>query len=261
MRKGTLWHFRANMRFLNNRVALHFKSTPLKTFWKILTCHRVMIVSVTPSRYDFLLALWNFPCLCNCCWRFISALLRTLFFELFFFFFFDRPLAANASLCQCTGTQTPLKPELKKTHVDDYWCAAQTYSHNTCDISSAPLSSDGLERRIWQRRYLDPGVDLLANTIGGVRAANSLACILDQQRPPRTLRDHVQSASALSALKKSLVTNLSAKRQHSVAKLSAKRNVLLAKRDFLVANGRMAADFSSPEKGSVECAGECPDTV
>ena len=75
-----------------------------------------------------------------------------------------------------------------------------------------------------------------------------LPCIfdLDQQRPPRTLRDHVQSASALSALKKSLVANLSAKRQLSVAKLSAKRNVSLAKRDFLVANGRMAADFSSP---------------
>ena len=73
-----------------------------------------------------------------------------------------------------------------------------------------------------------------------------LPCILDQQRPPRTLRDHVQSASALSALKKSLVANLSAKRQLSVAKPSAKRNVSLAKRDFLVANGRMAADFSSP---------------
>ena len=92
-----------------------------------------------------------------------------------------------------------------------------------------------------------PGVDLLANTIDRVRIANSLAnCILDQQSPPRTLRDHVQSASALSALKKSLFANLSAKRQLSVAKLSAKRNVSLAKRDFLVANGRMAADFSSP---------------
>ena len=73
-----------------------------------------------------------------------------------------------------------------------------------------------------------------------------LPCILDQQRPPRILRDHVQSASALFALKKSLVANLSAKRQLSVVKLSAKRNVSLAKRDFLVANGRMAADFSSP---------------
>ena len=75
-----------------------------------------------------------------------------------------------------------------------------------------------------------------------------LPCILDRQRRlPRTLRDHVRSASALSALKKSLVANLSAKRQLSVAKLSAKRIFSLAKRDFLVANGRMAADFSSPE--------------
>ena len=74
-----------------------------------------------------------------------------------------------------------------------------------------------------------------------------LPCILDRQRRlPRTLRDHVRSASALSALKKSLVANLSAKRQLSVAKLSAKRIFSLAKRDFLVANGRMAADFSSP---------------
>ena len=42
---------------------------------------------------------------------------------------------------------------------------------------------------------------------------------------------------------KSLVDNLSGKRQLSVTKLSAKRIFSLAKRDFLVANGRMAADF------------------
>ena len=72
-----------------------------------------------------------------------------------------------------------------------------------------------------------------------------------QRRLPRTFLDHVRSASALSALKKSLVANLSAKRQLSVAKLSAKRIFSLAKRDFLVANGRMhmAADFSSPANG------------
>ena len=75
-----------------------------------------------------------------------------------------------------------------------------------------------------------------------------LPCILDRQRRlSGTLRDHVRSASALSALKKSLVANLSAKRQLSVAKLSAKRIFSHAKRDFLVANGRMAADFSSPD--------------
>ena len=68
----------------------------------------------------------------------------------------------------------------------------------------------------------------------------------DRQGLPRTLRDHVRSSSALSAFKKRLVANLSAKLQLSVAKLSTKGIFSLAKRDFLVANGRMAADFSSP---------------
>ena len=81
-----------------------------------------------------------------------------------------------------------------------------------------------------------------------------------RRRLSKTLRDHVRSASALSALKKSLVANLSAKRQLSVAKLSAKRIFSLAKRDFLVANGRMAADFSSPEKVPVTAA-NVRDTV
>ena len=86
---------------------------------------------------------------------------------------------------------------------------------------------------------------------------SQLPCILDRQRRlPKTLRDHVRSASALSALKESLVANLSAKRQLSFAKLSAKRIFSLAKRDFLVANGRMAADFSSP--GSAPQNGDGP---
>ena len=94
--------------------------------------------------------------------------------------------------------------------------------------------------------HLDTGGGFTRKHDRGARTANS-RCILDRQRRlPKTLRDHVQSASALSALKKSLVANLSAKRQLSVAKLSAKRIFSLAKRDFLVANGRMAADFSSP---------------
>ena len=98
-----------------------------------------------------------------------------------------------------------------------------------------------------------PGVDLLANTTDGVRTANSLASWTNKDRVlPRTLHDHVQSASALSALKKVWSRNLSAKRHLSVAKLSAKKNVSLAKRDFLVANGRMAADFSSPESVTVD---------
>ena len=158
-----------------------------------------MIVSVTPSRHEFLLALWNFPCLC--CWRLISVLLRTLFFEFFFFFFFDRTLAANAGLCQCTGAFSPLKPELKKTHVDCDWCAAQTDSHNACDISSVPLSSVGLERRISGKAPRPRGGFTRKHDRRGPNG--QLQCILDQQRPPRTLRDPVQSAyaSALSALK------------------------------------------------------------
>ena len=55
-----------------------------------------------------------------------------------------------------------------------------------------------------------------------------------------------ESASVLSALKNGLVANLSDERQLAVAKLSTKRNFSLAKRDILVANGRMVADFSSP---------------
>ena len=92
-------------------------------------------------------------------------------------------------------------------------------------------------------------VDLLANTIdaAGPERPTPLHLGPTKTRLPRTLRDHVRSASALSALKNSLVANLSAKWQLSVAKLSAKRIFSLAKRDFLVANGRMAADFSSPE--------------
>ena len=98
-----------------------------------------------------------------------------------------------------------------------------------------------------QGRHLDPGVGFTRKH--DRRGPNrQFPCILDRQRLPRTLRDHVESDfSALSALKKSLVASLSAKRQLSVAKLSAKRIFSLAKQDFLVANGRMAADFSSPE--------------
>ena len=79
-------------------------------------------------------------------------------------------------------------------------------------------------------------VNLLANTIDRARTANSLAS--RTERLPRTLRDHVRSASALSALTTSSVANLSAKRQLSVAKMSTKRIFSLATRDFFVVNGR-----------------------
>ena len=124
--------------------------------------------------------------------------------------------------------------------------ALQTDSHSTYDIFSAPQSSDGLGRRISGKAPRHRGWVYSQTRSTGPNG--QLPCILNRQRRlPKTLRDQVQSASALSALKKSLVANLSAKRQLSVAKLSAKRIFSLAKRDFLVANGRMAADFSSPD--------------
>ena len=245
------------------RVALDFKSTPLKTFLKNLDlpqsydCFRntkkgVLCTAKTPpspSRHEFLLALWNFPCLC--CWRLISVLLRTLFFEFFFFFFFDRTLAFGLCQLQCTAALSALKPELKKTHVDD-WCAAQTDSHNACDISSVPLSSVGLERRISGKAPRHRGW-IYTRNYSQTRSTGSERPTPMHLGPTKTATHlarfrRVQSAysSALSALKKCLVANLSAKRQLSVAKLSAKRNVSLAKREFLVANGRMAANFSSP---------------
>ena len=118
-------------------------------------------------------------------------------------------------------------------------------------IFSPPHKAQMVSEGESQGRHLDTGGGFTRKHDRRAQTANSL-CILDRQRRlPKTLRDHVRSASALSAsalsaLKKSLVANLSAKRQLSVAKLSAKRIFSLAKRDFLVANGRMAADFSSP---------------
>ena len=134
-------------------------------------------------------------------------------------------------------------------------CASQTDSHSAYDIFSAPQSSDGLGRRISGKAPRHRGWVYSQARLTG--PSGQLPCILDRQRRlPKTLRDHVQSASALSALKKSLVANLSAKRQLSVAKLSAKRIFSLAKRDFLVANGRMAADFSSPVHVTVSICGD-----
>ena len=63
MRKGTLlWHFRANMSFLNIRVALDFKTTPLKTVLKNLDLPRSYdrFRNTKSGRHEFLLALWNF---------------------------------------------------------------------------------------------------------------------------------------------------------------------------------------------------------
>ena len=136
--------------------------------------------------------------------------------------------------------------QLKRTHVETNVPRKLTVTARTI-FSPPPQSSDGLGRRISGKAPRHRGSGFTRKHDQRAQTANSL-CILDRQRRrlSKTLRDHVRSASALSALKKSLVANLSAKRQLSVSKLSAKRIFSLAKRDFLVANGRMAADFSSP---------------
>ena len=126
-------------------------------------------------------------------------------------------------------------------------CAAQTGSHSAYDIFSAPQSSDGLGRRIsgkaprhrgWiysQTRPTGPNGQLPLHLGPTKTSAKDL---------PRSRSVRI----SVVRFEKSLVANLSAKRQLSVAKLSAKRIFSLAKRDFLVANGRMAADFSSPDR-------------
>ena len=143
------------------------------------------------------------------------------------------------------GALSPLNHELKKTHVDD-WRAAQTdmYSQNAYDIFSAPLSSDGLERKS-SGKALRPR--------GWIYMYSQTRSTGPNGHPSWTDKDnHAPCAITFGThrrcplWKKSLVANLSAKRQLSVAKLSTKTNFSLAKRDFLVANGRMAADFSSP---------------
>ena len=137
----------------------------------------------------------------------------------------------NASLCQCTGALSPLKPELKKTHVDDR-CAAQIDSQKVydIDISSAPLSSDGLERRSsgkaprphgWiysQTPSMGPGRPIPLH-LGPTKTATHLA---------RSCSVRI----GIVRFEKSLVANLSAKRQLSVTKLPCKRIFSLANWDF-----------------------------
>ena len=202
MRKGTVKAFSGKYEIFKYSCSPGFQKYIIENrFEKSWFYHRVMIFSVTPSRQEFLLALWNFSC--HCCKCLISVLLRTFFF---FFFFFDRTLAVNASLCRCTGAFSPLKPELKKLMWmrDDHWCAAQNDSHNACDISSAPLSSDGLERRISGKAPRHRGWIYSQTRSMGPERPTPLHLELNRQRLPRTLRmrDHVQSASALSAFKK-----------------------------------------------------------
>ena len=112
---------------------------------------------------------------------------------------------------------------------------------------SAPQSSDRLGRRIsgkapghrgWvysQTRSTGPNGQLPLHLFGPTKtSAKDLA------------RSHVRSASALSALKKVWSPTCPLNGSFHSPNCPLKGFFSLAKRDFLVANGRMAADFSSP---------------
>ena len=135
-----------------------------------------MIVSVTPSRtsHEFLLALWNFLCLC--CRRLISVLLRNSSSNSSFSSSVTGRSRRTLLPANPLGHFLRSNPNWKRLMCHDDWsCAAQTDSHNECDISSAPLSSDGLERRIsgkapWPRGWIysqtrSTGSELTANSL------------------------------------------------------------------------------------------------
>ena len=139
-----------------------------------------MIVSVTPSRHEFLLAPWNFLCLC--CWRLIFVLLRTFFFEFFFFFFFDRTLSANASPCQCTGALSPLKPELKKTCAIWWLMCRANWQSQRVRYFLRPTELRWSRKEKSQGRHQDPGGGFTRKHDQRVRTANSLASRTNKDR-------------------------------------------------------------------------------
>ena len=171
-----------------------------------------------------------------------NLLLRILLFLLLL-------LWPNAGLCRCTGALARLKHQLKRTHVETNVPRKLTVLATARTIFSPPhkaqMVSEGEphagkskapRQRGWvysQTRSTAPNGQLPLHLGPTKTSAKDLA-------RSRSVRIGVVR------FEKSLVANLSAKRQLSVAKLSAKRIFSLAKWDFLVANGRMAADFSSP---------------
>ena len=110
----------------------------------------------------------------------------------------------------------------------------------------APQSSDGLGTRISGKAPRHRGWIYSQTRSRGPNGQLPL-----HRGPTKTSAEDLARSRSVRIgvvrFEKSLVDNLSAKRQLSVAKLSAKRIFSIAKRNFLVANGRMAADFSSPD--------------
>ena len=144
MRKGTLWRFRANMRFLNLRVALDFESTPLKTVLKNLDLPQ------SNDCFRNTKSAWVFYWLFGTFHVFAASALYPSSFE---------PSSFSSSLtgrsrrtlvsAYAQGHFLLSNPNWKRlVLMTNDWCATQSDSHNACNISSAPLRSDGLERRI-----------------------------------------------------------------------------------------------------------------
>ena len=148
----------------------------------------------------------------------------------------------------CTGALARLKHQLKRTYVETNVPRKLTVTARTIfsPLHKAQMVLEGES----QGRHLDTGDGFTRKHDRLARTANS-RCILGPTKTSAKdlARDHVRSASALSALKKVWSPTCALNGSFSVAKLSAKRIFSVAKRDFLVANGRMAADFSSPGFG------------
>ena len=90
--------------------------------------------------------------------------------------------------------------QLKRTHVETNMPRKLTVTAGT--IFSPPHKAQMVSEGESQGRHLDTGGGFTHKHDRRARTANS-RCILDRQRRlPKTLRDHVQSASALSVLKK-----------------------------------------------------------
>ena len=119
------------------------------------------------------------------------------------------------------GICSAQKHQLLRTRVETNVPRKLTVTART--IFSSAHKAQMVSERESQGKHPDTGGGFTRKHDRRARTANSLAYRQRRLPKPETFRDHVRSASALSALKESLVANLSAKRQLSVAKLSAKR--------------------------------------
>ena len=100
----------------------------------------------------------------------------------------------------CTWALARLKHQLRRTYVETNVPRKLTVTART--TLSPPHKAQMVLEGESQGRHLDTGGGFTRKHDRLARTANS-RCILDRQRRlPKTLRDHVRSASALSALKK-----------------------------------------------------------